>query len=131
MFHAPIYGSQVNQPAKLFKRFTPTENVELGNKVIAYENNLYKNFYNIKYVEATEQNSGEFQPIKGLQTPSGYMTIKFHGCYKAKPGDTNEPEVDDLIVIDDKLWQVDGVQKRRHTSLVNFATIYLSLKKVK
>ena len=33
MWNCPISGSQINQPAKLYKRFTPTEDTVI-NKII-------------------------------------------------------------------------------------------------
>ena len=129
--HAPIYGSQINLPAKLFKRFMPTESVTIGSQDIIYENQYYRSYCALRYVESTERQEGEEQPINGLVTRSGYMTIKYNGKYRFASGSLYEAEVGDLLLINKELWIVeDGVQRIRYKSLANLATVYLPLRKI-
>lgn len=137
--HAPINGSTVNPKARLYKRFTVkeelesnnTEEPESNNNVIEFENNYYCTHFSFRFVDTTDRQEGEYDPIDGLHTPNGYMTIKYNGKYKAKPDSPYEPHGGDLLEIDGELWIIEEpIQKVRIKSLRNFATIYLSLRKV-
>lgn len=146
MWHFPINGSQINQPAKLYKKFTPTENVTLNKEIpseeeegettiesrtIIVENNYYRTYASIAYVEATDRQEGEEQPLRGLPSHSASMTIKYNGAYKPKRGSVYECEADDILLIDGELWIVeDGIQRVRHKSLVNFATVYVPIRRL-
>lgn len=155
MIHAPIYGSIINQPAKLYKRFTTEETITLEKKTkstehqqsrmipppetfepvkgrISYENNYYHTHCNIRYVETSEKTEGQSQIIDGLVSKSFDMTIKFNGQYKPIAGSPYEPEIGDLLAIDNELWIIEeGILRKRNASLINFAVIYLPLRKVK
>lgn len=129
--HAPIHGSQINPPAKLYKRFTPTETVSSDGTEITVENNRYRTFCSLRYVEATDRQDGEEQPINGLVSRSGYMTVKYNGKYKPEKDSPYEAETGDVLEIEEELWIVeDDVQRVRVKSLKNFATVYLPLKKI-
>lgn len=131
MWHTPINGSQINRPAKLYKRFTPTETMTLNGTEIVYENNYYRSYASIPYVEATDMQQGDEQPLNGLITGADYMTVKYNGTYKPKCGDLREPDHGDILSIDNELWIVeDGIQRIRHKSMINFATVYLPIRRV-
>lgn len=131
-FHAPIYGSQFHPPAKLYKRFTPTENFVLGDNELAYQNNYYRTHFEFRWTEADDLQGGIEQPISGLVNNNSYMTIKFHGRWKPLKGDITEPDAGDIISIDGELWIVEesGSQRVHKKSIRDFATIYLPLKKL-
>lgn len=87
--------------AKVYKRFTGDIPVELkDNEVITVEGNRHVLCAKIRWIEATEKAENEYQPIDGLFTPNGYLTIRTNSLYKFENGD--------LIVLDNELWQVDG-----------------------
>ena len=131
MWHTPINGSQINIPAKLYKRFTPTETVTLDGTEIVYENNYYRSYASIPYIEATDKQQGDEQPLSGLVTGADYMTIKYNGTYKPRRGDLREPDHGDLLVIDKEMWVIeDTIQRVRVKSLVNFAVVYLPLRRL-
>jgi len=130
MWHAPISGSQINPPAKLYKQFTPTETLTLNGKDIVYENNYYRSFCSFAWVDATDRQQTDEQPISGLVAHADYMTVKLNGTFKPKQGDLREPTHGDLVMIDGELWIIeDGIQRIRHKSLINFAAVYLPLRK--
>lgn len=79
MIHAPIYGSIINQPAKLYKRFTPTETMTLDGKEIIYENNYYHTHCSLRYIESTEKTEGQEQPLGGLVSNNRHMAISITG----------------------------------------------------
>lgn len=135
--HAPINGSTVNPKAKLYKRFTVTEKSKLtngeerDNGVITFENNYYSTQFAFRFVDTTDRQEGEYDPISGLHTPNGYMTIKYNGKFKSNPESPCEPHGGDLLEIDGELWIIEEpIQRVRIKSLRNFATVYLSLRKV-
>lgn len=131
MWHTPVNGSQINIPAKLYKRFTPTETVTLDGTEIEYENNYYRSYASIPYIEATDKQQGDEQPLSGLVTGADYMTIKYNGTYKPRRGDLREPDHGDLLVIDKEMWVIeDTIQRVRVKSLVNFAIVYLPLRRL-
>ena len=132
MFHAPINGSQINTPAKLYKRFTTSENITLDGTVIAYENNYYR-FLGCAFawVDADDMQTGEEQPIRGVLAHSDRMTIKFYGRWKSKPSAGDEPEAGDILFIGGERWIIeDGVQRARKKSLVDFAVVFLPIRKL-
>lgn len=131
-FHAPIYGSQINAPAKLYKRFTPTGTaLEMNGDIIPYEGNYYRWCANIPYIEATDKQLSDEHPIEGLIVDTGYLTIKYNGTYKPRPDDLREPCHGDIMALDGELWIIeDRVQRVRNKSLVNFATVYSPLRKL-
>lgn len=127
MFNAPIHGSQINPPAKLYKMFTPTEEIETDN-IIVYQNNYYRHYTSFRYIEVSDMNMGDEQPIQGLISGVGYMTIKYNGKYKS---DKTEPDHGDIVKIGTELWIItDSIQKIRHKMLKNMAVVYLPLKKL-
>ena len=145
--HAPIQGSQINPPAKLYKRFTYGLNTNLGDdehitdvdgvitiqdeNKIAYENNNYVCHFSFAWVEATDLQDSELQPLRGLIIESSNMTIKMNAPYIQKRGDVQKPENGDIVQIGDTYWIIqDGVQRYRHKTLRNLATVYLPLKQL-
>jgi hypothetical protein len=131
MWHCPISGSQINPPAKLYKQFTPTETLTLDGKEIEYENNYYRAHASIAWVDATEVGQAEEQPIEGFNVHTEYLTIKYNGTFRPKLNDLKEPSHGDILVIDGEPWIIeDGIQRVRNKSLVNFATVYLPLRKL-
>lgn len=143
MMHAPIYGSQINPPAKLFKRFTydQTLKVPMGVKSdselttdMVLELNAYKTFHSFMYVEASDYTEGTHQPLNGLLVPKGDLSIKFNGaCFKRKiePCDPNYPETGDLVLMRGELWQIsEGIIKSRFKSYADLAVFTLPLKKL-
>jgi hypothetical protein len=140
MWHCPISGSQINGPAKLFKQFTPTETLTLDRPIsaggwfereIRQENNYYRACASIAWVDATERGQSDEQPISGLTAHTGYMTIKYNGTYQPQLNDPKEPEHGDILEIDGERWIIeDGVQRVRNKSLINFAVVYLPLRKL-
>lgn len=142
--HAPIQGSQLNPPAKLFKRFTFEKEVSLftsssnsqnvlkvDDSKIQYQQNNYVCYYEFAWVEATDMQDSETQPIKGLLIESSNMTIKTNTPYIQKRGDVKKPENGDIVKIGDTYWEIqDGVQRTRHKTLRNLATVYLPLKQL-
>jgi len=100
-------------------------------RTIIVENNYYRTYASIAYVEATDRQEGEEQPLRGLPSHSASMTIKYNGAYKPKRGSVYECEAGDILSIDGELWIVeDGIQRVRNKSLVNFATVYVPLRRL-
>lgn len=132
MIYAPILGSQANPRAKLYKRFTAELDVAIEpSKVITIEDNRYATFSSIAWTEADDMVEGDEQPLDGLPVESARMTIKFHGRYIPRKGAKDEPEVGDVLQIGDDFWIVEaGCQRTRKKSLVNFATVFLPLRKL-
>lgn len=90
-----------HEKAKVYKRYTADIPVELkDNETITVEGNRYVHVCKITWIEATEKTENEYQPMDGLLTPNGYMTIRTNSLHKFENGD--------LIAIDNELWQVDG-----------------------
>lgn len=138
MIYAPILGSQANPRAKLYKRLSgeveitvqPTTDAAIAN-VITIEDNRYATFSSIAWTEADDMVEGDEQPLDGLPVESARMTIKFHGRYMPRKGAKDEPEVGDVLQIGDDFWIVEaGCQRTRKKSLVNFATVFLPLRKL-
>ena len=143
--HAPIQGSQLNPPAKLYKRFTfevktgTTAGYEYNEgsitinseDSITFENNRYVCHFSFAWVESTDIQESEMQPLRGLIVESSNMTIKMNAPYLQKKGDVQKPENGDIIQIGDTFWVVqDGVQRFRHKMMRNLATVYLPLKQL-
>ena len=125
--HAPITNGTVNPPAKLYKRFTPTEALETDTDTVRYENNYYRLCASFRYVDATDKQEGEYNPVDGLLAPNAYRTVKCNGKYRVQPNDPREPLGGDLVAIDGDLWMIEEpVQRVRNLSLRNIATVYLS-----
>jgi hypothetical protein len=132
MRNAPIYGSQINTPAKLYKRFTGKLPVELKDgEVITTEDNRYVCYFRFAWVDADDMQSTE-QPGSGGAILHTYdLSIKFYGRWKPKEGSVDEPEAGDILQIDNEFWIIEeGVQRARKKSLVNFATVFLPLRKL-
>ena len=129
--HAPIYGSQFNPPAKLYKRFTNDISIAVKGDIITVQNNRYAYVDLFPWVEAAEEQEDEYQPINGLIVPKSHMTIKYNGLYKPDPKDIREPRVDDVLIIDGEIWMIESpIQRIRHRSLRNMATVILPLRRV-
>lgn len=142
--HAPIYGSQRNPPAKLYKRFTydmalktpasAVTNADLTIDIVI-EMNAYKTFHGFRWVEVSDKSEGTSQPLSGLLAPSGDWSIKFNGAYMKKtwltPCDVSYPETGDLVVIEKELWQIgEGVTRSKYKSMKDLAVFTLPLKKI-
>lgn len=150
MIYAPILGSQVNPRAKLHKRLSGNadatirteqtngtairngiNSITVSNNVITIEDNRYAAYCSIAWTEADDMTEGDEQPLDGLPVESARMTIKFHGRYMPRKGAKDEPEVGDVLQIGDDFWIVEaGCQRTRKKSLVNFATVYLPIRKL-
>lgn len=139
--HAPIQGSQLNPPAKLFKRFTFKQEHEIdydgkglvvnSQDTITFENNRYVCHYSFAWVEATDLQESEIQPIRGLIVETANMTIKMNAPYIQRRGDVTKPETGDIVQIGSDFWVIqDGVQRTRHKTLRNLATVYLPLRQL-
>ena len=117
--------------------FLTIENPDYGkpdttqSRTIIVESNYYRTYASIAYVEATDKQEGEEQPLRGLPSHSANMTIKYNGEYKPKAGNLYECEADDLLSIDGELWIIeDGIQRVRNKSLINFATVYVPVRRL-
>lgn len=130
MWPPPIYGSQTNPPAKLYKRFTPTENFIIDNTVLVYQKNYYRTRYSFAWTEANDLQGGTEQPLGGLLVDSSYMTIKLYGKWKPIKGDPTEPELGDIVAINGESWIVEDIQRVRKKSMQNLAVVYLSIRKL-
>ena len=132
MFHAPIHGSQINLPAKLYKRFTPTETVIMDDTVITHENNYYRTHFSFAWVEADDEQGGVEQPISGLINSNTHMTIKLNSGWKRTKGDLASPDAGDIITIGKERWIVEesGSQRVRIKSMRDLAVVYLPLRRV-
>lgn len=131
MWHCPISGSQVNKPAKLFKRFTPTERFEIGETDIEIENNYYRHYHSFAWVEADDMQTSDDRPLGGLIAHTDRLNIKLNGRWKAVRNGRDEPEEGDILELDGSYWIIeDGCQRTRKKSLNNFAVIYLPIKKL-
>lgn len=98
-FEYPMWSP--HPKAKLYKRYTADMPVELKDgESITVQGNHYVCVCKIRWIEATEKTENEYQPMDGLLTPNGYLTIQTNSLHKFENGD--------LIVIDSDLWQVDG-----------------------
>lgn len=129
--YEPIHGSQVNPPARLYKRFMPTEPAAIAKTVIKFENKYYANTFAFAWAEADELTVSDERPIDGLVVKAQRRTIKFHGNYIPKPGSRYEPETGDVLEIDGEYWVIeDGISRKRIASLRNFATVTLPLKRL-
>ncbi len=148
-FNAPIYDSQFNNPAKLYKRLTNDVPIKVedgkiiqvtinkktfivgDNGIITVQDNRYVLTGSLQWVDATDKQDGEYQPIDGLIVRNEYMTIKFNGLYRCNPQSLSEPQVGDLLKIDSELWIIESpIQRVRHRAMRNMATVYLQLRKV-
>lgn len=131
-WNCPIYGSQVNPRAKLYKRFTAELDVAIEpSKVITIEDNRYACRYNFAWVEADDMQQSDEQPLSGLPINAERMTIKFYGRWKPEKGAKDEPEIGDILEISGEYWIIEaGGQRARKKSLVNFATVFLPLRKL-
>lgn len=90
-----------HEPAKLYKRLTNDMSVEVKNgDTITVQDNRYACVCKIRWIEVTEKIENEYQPMDGLLTPNGYLTIRTNSLHKFENGD--------LIVIDNELWQIGG-----------------------
>ena len=139
--HAPI--SIINPKAKLYKRFTPERAYELtkpnaestqepadidNTREIVYEDNIYRTFFSFRFEEADDQ-TDEDEDSDGIVAKGSHKTIKYNGKYKVKKNSPCEPDGGDIVAISGELWQVKSVQRIKHKSLINFATVYLTLEK--
>ncbi len=98
-FEYPMWSP--HPKAKLYKRYTADMPVELKDgESVTVQGNRYVCVCKIRWVEATERTENEYQPMDGLLTPNGYLTIRTNSLHKFEKGD--------LVVIEGKLWQVDG-----------------------
>ena len=149
--HAPINGSTINSPAKLYKRFTVEDRVNMtpdkiapakiapvfevkkmpDTDVIRFENIYYAYVRSFRYIESTDEQEGEFSPIEGLKAHTAYKTVKYTGKYKVAPDSTDEPQEGDLLKLDEEVWMIDeDIQRVRIKSMRNLATVFLPLKRV-
>lgn len=147
--HAPIYGSQFNPPAKLYKRLTNDipvridadkivqiefngRSVKVANDgIITVQNNRYVFVDTFRWALAMDRQEEEYQPINGLLVQNGHMTIKFNSAYQTKANDLREPRVGDILSIGGELWIIESpIQRIRHRSLRNLATVILPLSSV-
>lgn len=131
-WNCPIYGSQINPPAKLYKRFTATLGVTVSpTDTITIEDNRYASYYSFAWVEVDDMQQSDEQPLDGLPINAERMTIKFHGRWKPEKGAKDEPEVGDILEISSEYWIIEaGGQRARKKSLFNFATVFLPLRKL-
>ncbi len=146
-FNAPIYESQFNDPAKLYKRFTNDMEIRLntsaaekksGDKtisvpddVVVIQDNRYVQTGSLQWADATDRQDGEYQPINGLIVKNEYKTIKYNGPYRSDSHSLIEPQVGDILKIDDEFWIIESpIQRVRNRSMRNLATVYLQLQKV-
>lgn len=132
MWNAPIYGSQINPRAKLYKRFTAALDVTVSpTDTITIEDNRYACYYRFAWVEVDDMQQSDEQPLDGLPVNTERMTIKFHGRWKPERGAKDEPEIGDVLDIDGEYWIIEaGVQRVRKKSLINFATVFLPIRKL-
>lgn len=133
MWNCPINGSQVNSPAKLYKRFTGEVKVtaEKSAEVITIEDNRYASYYSFAYIEADDMTQADEQPLDGLPVNSARMTVKFHGRWKPVPRGKDEPEEGDVLEINGEYWIIEaGIQRVRKKSLVDFATVFLPIRRL-
>ena len=132
MWQPPIYGSQVNPRAKIYKRFTPTENFKTDDTVMIFQKNYYRARGSIAWTEADDMQGGTEQPVGGLLVDNSSMTIKFYGSWKHVKDDPNEPDAGDILMIDDEAWIVEesGAQRVCKKSMKNLATVYLPIRKL-
>ena len=147
--HAPINGSTINLPAKLYKRFMVNDGLNMTPKdiepllcnskptsvsdigVIQFEKNYYVYVRSFRYIESTDEQEGEFAPIEGLKARTAYKTIKYNGKYKVDPSCIDEPREGDILKLDGELWVIDeGIQRVRLKSMRNFATVFLPIQRV-
>ena len=64
------------------------------------QGNRYVYIGKFRWIAATDKTENEYQPIDGLLTPNGYVTIKTNTLKKFENGD--------IIVLDNELWTIDG-----------------------
>lgn len=130
MINAPIYGSQFNPPARLYKRFIPEAEFLFDDKTIECDKSLYRTYHAIPYTEADDKEKKELQPVKGLSADDGKFIIKFNGRYSEIRGAKDEPEYHDIICVRGVFWVVESVRRKKHKTLYNMATVYLILTEV-
>lgn len=98
-FEYPMWSP--HEKAGLYKRYTADMPVVLQDgESITVQGNHYVCIGKIRWIEVTEKNENEYQPLDGLLTPNGYLTIRTNSLHKLENGD--------LIVTDGTMWQVDG-----------------------
>ncbi len=98
-FEYPMFTP--NEKAKLYKRFTGDITIDIRkNETITVQGNRYVYIGKFRWIAATDKTENEYQPIDGLLTPNGYVTIKTNTLKKFENGD--------IIVLDNELWTIDG-----------------------
>ena len=131
MFHCPIHGSQINPPAKLYKRITGREEIPENNaNIICYNNNWYKTFKRLKYIETNEQIDGRHKESDNVSLDDSKKTIKITGRFHPKTGAKDEPETTDLMQIGEELWVIRQIQRKRLYSLNNVAVLHIVLERI-
>lgn len=131
MIHAPIHGSQLNLRAKLFKRFTATEEQPDTANMIKQSGEYYKTFWSFAYVEAADLDENGFISQKGMLVDDTILTIKLNWRLIPKFAAVDEPEAEDLVFVRGELWAITAVRRKRLGMLKDMAVLYLSLKRVR
>lgn len=123
-FEYPMFSP--NERAKLYKRLTNDMPIEIRNgEKITVQDNRYVYIGKFRWIDATQKNENEYQPVDGLIVPNGYATIKTNSLMKFENGD--------MVVLDGELWTVDGETQIDYTYTPKKVQTYqyLEIKKVK
>lgn len=77
-----------NEKAKLYKRLTNDMPIEIANgEKITVQGNRYAYIGKFRWVEHTEKQDGDEQPLDGLIINNSYLTIKTNSLMKFSEGD--------------------------------------------
>ena len=107
-FEYPMFSP--NERAKLYKRLTNDMPIEIRNgEKITVQDNRYVYIGKFRWIDATQKNENEYQPVDGLI------------------------ENGDMVVLDGELWTVDGETQIDYTYTPKKVQTYqyLEIKKVK
>lgn len=96
--------------AKLYKRFTGDIPIELkDNETITVQSNRYVYVGRFKWIENTQTEDGDEQPLSGLVVANSYVTIKTNSLKTFACGDVVELPKGTILA---GLWEIcDGKTK--------------------
>ncbi len=90
-----------HERAKIFRRYTVENIAETSDEnIIKYQNNYYKSYSKIRWIEDASKTRTESQFLPGLIIDGEFMTIKTNSLEQILPGD--------LLSLENELWIVES-----------------------